>query len=211
METTTQILISKKVKRVSLQRYLWSRIAFEKEATFRILGALMINQLWLEHKAGTDAEFRNKFGRVLETSSSLLKELNLSSGFSTSATKRLSKRIQTELEGFLVPKRNYPQWKQRFDSSVVLVRPKSLGVPNKTLKPKRFIGLGYGDKGTAKKPELDGSHSWQVVAQSNQVLRREFNEELDNARDKTKSFKERLKHSKQATKIREELGGSDDV
>jgi hypothetical protein len=32
------------------------------------------------------------------------------------------------------------------------------------LPPKRFIGVGYKDKGNCRQPELDGSPSWQRVA-----------------------------------------------
>lgn len=30
--------------------------------------------------------------------------------------------------------------------------------------PQRFVGVGYGDHGTCRKPELDASHSWQELA-----------------------------------------------
>jgi hypothetical protein len=194
---------------VSLQRYLWSRVAYEKEATFRILGGLLMNQLWLENKASTDREFHDKFKGVLKTSSSLLRELNLSQGFSETAARKFASRIRTELEGFLIPQRNYGQWKQRFDSSVVLSRQKPLGVNKKLLPPKRFIGIGYGDKGTAKKPELDGSQSWQEIAQSDRVLRKEHQEELKHAGDRTKTLQERIEHSRRALKILTELQKGD--
>lgn len=39
----------------------------------------------------------------------------------------------------------------------------SLSTP--TLKPKRFIGVGYKDKGSRRDPAYDGTPSWQSVAQ----------------------------------------------
>lgn len=203
--TKNTVTISKKVKRVSLQRYLWSRIAFDDHpATFRILAGLMINQLWLEQKASKDKEFKNKFKQVLETSSTLLKELNLSRGFSEKALKRLSTKSQKELEGFLVPRRNYAQWKQRFDSSVVLIRQKPLGVNTKQLKPERYIGIGYRDKGTAKIPAEDGSPSWQEVAQSDRYLKHQIEKEMKNV-EKCETAFERIKHLSKAAKLLAEL------
>jgi hypothetical protein len=37
-------------------------------------------------------------------------------------------------------------------------------VSNRKLPPKRIIGIGYRDKGTARDPAIDGSPSWQEVA-----------------------------------------------
>jgi hypothetical protein len=174
------ITISKKVKRVSLHRYLWSKVTYEDNPGFRILSGLIINQLWLENKCKTDVDFNKKFGRTLDVSAKLIKEVNLSQGLSLKALRKLSKKSQTKLEAFLVPKRNYASWKSRFDSSVVLITSKPLGVITKNLPPERYIGIGYRDKGTAKNPAVDGSPSWQEIAQSNHKLdleiRRKFNE-----------------------------------
>jgi hypothetical protein len=41
----------------------------------------------------------------------------------------------------------------------------------KSSRPKRFIGVGYRDHGTAKKPHWDGTPSWQEVAGSLSVRR----------------------------------------
>lgn len=98
--------------------------------------------------------------------------MNLSQGLSSRALNRLRKRALTELEAFLVPRRNYKAWKSKFDSSVILQDPKQPGVPLKAIPPKRFIGKGYGDKGTAKKPEFDASPAWQEVAMTNSSLQK---------------------------------------
>lgn len=204
MEGSKTVFVSPKAKRVSLQRYLWSRVAYEDEpASFRVLGGLLLNQIWLEGKCGTDKEFRQKFAGTLEVSSRLLRELNLSNGLSQQAYNRLRKRIITELEGFLVPRRNYAQWKSRFDNFVQLKVQKPLGVPTKNIPPKGFIGKGYGDKGTARKPELDGSPSWQEVAQSNQNLDRRIHELIEDAKREPK-FREKLKIQKEAARLIQE-------
>jgi len=162
------VTISRKAKRISLQRYLWSKLTYSpNKITFRDLGALLLNQLWLEQKCVSDAEFRKKFKATLEVSSNLLKELNLGNGFSTKAINRLASKVRTDLEGFLIPKRNFAQWQSKFDSLFVLTTSKPLGVNKKVLPPERYIGIGYRDKGTAKNPAVDASQSWQEIAQSN--------------------------------------------
>lgn len=176
MNNQESVVISKKVKRVSLQRYLWSRILYGDNVTFRILAALMINQLWMERKCSSDLEFKKKFARWTSLSADLIKELNLSRGLTNRSLRTLTNRIQTELEGFVFPKRNYPQMKSKLDSSVLLKANNSLGVLKKKLPPEKFIGKGYRDKGTAKNTAVDGSPSWQDVAQSNRNLDQELKE-----------------------------------
>lgn len=170
MSLTKTVVIGRRVKRVSLQRYLWSKIVYEPEkVTIRHLYALFINQIWLENKASSDVEFRTKFEKTLEVSSMILKELNLSRGFDFSNLNNLAGKVRSRLESFLVPHRNFGQWKSRFDSTVVLSFQQQLGTDLRKVPPKKYIGKGYGDKGTAKKPELDGSPSWQEVASSDRL------------------------------------------
>lgn len=54
--------------------------------------------------------------------------------------------------------------KAKFSGTYTPRYQRPLGTPNKLLPPKAYIGKGYGDKGTAQKPELDASPSWQDVA-----------------------------------------------
>jgi hypothetical protein len=161
--------------------------------------------LWLEQKCETDTEFKKKFKLVLETSSSLLKELNLSQGLSTKAVNRLKIRAEQQLEAFLVPQRNYSQWKTRFDSSVNLVTSKPLGTATKTLPPKRFIGIGYRDKGTAKNTATDASPSWQEVAQSNLAKRKNEIERLLHEAKTERDIPRRLQYLRQILKLQEEF------
>jgi hypothetical protein len=100
----------------------------------------------------------------LEDLSVLLKEVNLSQGLTTKAVLRLSQRIKEALSGFYVPHRNYSDYKKRFSGlfSVRTLLPPKLA--NRKIPPKRTIGTGYRDKGTARDPAKDGSPSWQEVA-----------------------------------------------
>lgn len=70
------------------------------------------------------------------------------------------------LTEFLFPQRNYSTIKSRMSGRYQLKDATQPGVDVKTLPPKRFIGKGYGDKGTLKNCALDGSPSWQEVSSS---------------------------------------------
>lgn len=165
MEQPTVVKYSRRLKRISLERYLVSKIIYEPEkVTFHDLFALYDNLIWLERKSQSDADFRRKFGKSLEVLSMFLKEVNLGSGFSVKALLKLSNKFRTGLEGFFLPVRNYPEYKSRFSGLFSVRALKQPQDANKHLPPKRIIGVGYRDKGTARDPAKDGSPSWQEVA-----------------------------------------------
>lgn len=156
--------IGKRIKRISLQRYLTTKIVRELDkVTNYDLFALFENQLWLERKCLTDNDFCSKFGGSLGEISQFLKEVNLRKDFSPKSLTRLRSRLET-LESFLVPTRNYQSFKSRFAGSFHILPALQPGIPKSKLPPKRFIGKGYGDKGTLKNEAVDGSPSWQTLS-----------------------------------------------
>lgn len=162
-----QVIYGKKSKRVTLQRSLVSLIAYYPEkVTLKHLVCLYDNMLWLQDKSMQDPDFREKFGVTLKVLAYILKGLNLSRGVSVNQIRNLSEKIQTNLSHFTLEKRNLTQpLKQQWH--LIEIRPtKSSGLSNKLLPPQNYIGVGYRDKGTAKKPHFDGSPSWQEVASS---------------------------------------------
>lgn len=160
-----EVKYGRNVKRVSLQRYLTSKVVYEKEkCTPQDILVLYDNQLWLENKVLRDRDFQNKFGNSLEELSRILKEVNWNSGLTSKAISQMSIRIRDRLEGFIIPRRNYGDFKKRFSGLFSVIPAKQPGVPKKALPPETYIGKGYGDKGTLKNPAQDGSPSWQEVA-----------------------------------------------
>jgi hypothetical protein len=165
MSQTKVVKYSRSLKRISLQRFLISKIVYEKEkVSLDDVFALYDNQVWLERKCFTDFYFSEKFGNSLEELSSILKEANLSRGLTNQTLSTVSEKCKIKIQGFLVPKRNYPDFKRRFCGlfSIRTLPPPSEA--NKHIPQKRFIGIGYRDKGTAKEPAKDGSPSWQDIA-----------------------------------------------
>lgn len=161
----TVLKYSRRLRRISLQRFLISKIIYEPDKVSPgDLHAIYDNQMWLERKCSSDFDFSRKFGRSLEDLSALLKEINLSRGLTDRAILQLSQKAKGTLGGFIVPRRNYPDFKKRFSGLFHVRTLKSPQDANRSLPPKRVIGIGYRDKGTARDPARDGSPSWQEVA-----------------------------------------------
>jgi len=161
-----QVVYGTKSKRVTLQRSLVALISHEPEkVNYKHLVVLFDNMLWFQDKALKDPDFEQKFGITLKVLAYILKNMNLRvTKITETQIRKLSKKFRENLKHFSLEKRNFRQpLKQQW--SFVEVRPtKSSGLSKKELKPDRYIGIGYRDKGTAKKPWLDGSPSWQEVA-----------------------------------------------
>jgi len=161
------VVIGKSVKRISLQRFIVSKIVYETEKiSSRDVFTLYQNQIWLQDKVYREKEFKSKFGKSLEDLAIILKNLNFSHNFSQDKLKNLKSRIKTELDDFLIPSRNYQSFKTRFEGVYHIIFSKPQGIPTKNLPPVRYIGVGYKDKGSASKPEFDGSPNWKEIASS---------------------------------------------
>lgn len=161
------VVIGKSVKRISLQRFIVTKICLEPEKiSSRDIFTLYQNQLWLQDKSHREKEFASKFGNSLEGLSIILKNLNFSTNFEFPKLISLKNRINVELEDFKIPTRNYQSFKSRFEGTYHIVFSKPQGIPTKNLPPVRYIGVGYKDKGSATKPEFDGSPNWKDIASS---------------------------------------------
>jgi hypothetical protein len=164
------VKIGKRTKRVSLQRFLCTKVVLEpgriNEAD---MTCLFENQLWLERKCFKDRNFFEKYKDKVFTLSKILKEVDLRGFNQSSSLKRFSEKLQSSLDDFLVPARNYGQWKSRFSGCFQfnpLTLNKELGdfYLTKKLPPKRSMGIGYRDKGSRRNLAIDGSPDWREVS-----------------------------------------------
>lgn len=161
----TQLKYARKAKRVSLQRYLVSKIVHDFDnVSFQDLLVLFDNLLWLQDKAASDPQFNEKFSHPLKVLTKLLKELKINQRTYKRTLRKLRKRFIEELESFYFAKRNYPQIKQRNRDAFRFIMYVPDGTKTSDLPQKLYVGKGYSDKGTARNPALDGSPSWQDVA-----------------------------------------------
>lgn len=159
------VRISPKAKRITLQRYLLSKLVFEvEEFELRDLCCLFENQLWLEDKCYKDEEFSQKFGKSLEDLSIILQNLNFRVEFTPKALLKFKHKVKETLFEFLFPRRNFKTVASKYSGLFQFKDAESMGVSKKKLKPVARIGKGYRDKGSARNPAVDGTPGWQEVA-----------------------------------------------
>lgn len=184
--------ISRSVKRISLQRFIISKILYEEnEVTERDVIALYQNQIFLQEKALRERDFSFKFGNSLEELSKILKKVNLSNGLFKKSINLIGKEARTSLGDFIIPLRNYSNFKNRFNGTYTLIYKKSEGTLLKDLKPVAYIGVGYKDKGSARKEHLDASPHWQDVARTVSNIQRMMGEIIEKLQLTRLSFKEK--------------------
>jgi len=168
--------IRRSTKRITLQRFLISKIAYGKDFSQIELAALFHNQLWLQTKCLTDVHFKEKFGKSLEELTKILKECNFSRGLQPRAIESVRTKVLALEWDFLFPQRNLPNLEAQLRNSIYTKWRKPQGVELSKLPPKKHIGRGYRDHGTAPSPEIDGSPSWQEVGSEFSNLEREDTE-----------------------------------
>lgn len=156
---------SKQIRRITLQRYLVSKLVWQPEiVTFPELLALYDNLLWCQDKASMDPGFLVKFGTFLENVTKVLKSCRFDEKSYKATARKLSTLLREAGEGHLIPERNLLGVERHLKGKYTVIATKSTGIPNKSLPPVKVIGRGYRDKGTCRDPAWDGSPSWQDVA-----------------------------------------------
>lgn len=185
------VQIRRGTKRITLQRFLISKIAYKKDFSEIELAALFHNQLWLSTKAATDRDFEKKFGSDLESINKILTKINFSRGLSEGSLANFRKALLALSWDFLFPKRNISTIEAQLRNSIYTRWREPEGVEVSRLPPEKYIGKGYRDKGTAQRPEYDANPAWQEVASASANLERNL-EEAINAIKEEDDLKTRL-------------------
>lgn len=160
-----QIRYTKKIKRITLMRYLCSKLVLKSDEITRLDLMLMYdNLIHLQDLCLKDENFRLKFGSDLESLAKLLKGFNLSPKSNKLNMRTLSSQMKQEITNFLYPLRNLSTVWTHVQKMYFVTEYIEQGRLRKFLPPKAYIGKGYTDKGTAKDPAYDGSPSWQTIA-----------------------------------------------
>lgn len=166
-KTSVKVVFARKKNKVTLQRFLLGLLVFKPEKIrFLDLLALYENQLNLEQLALRDEKWRNKFGSALEACSKILRSYRFSERNYSKVLLKIRREVKESLNGFYLPERNLKTVYQAYRNAVHLVESRPDGKLKKHIPPKKFIGMGYGDKGSRRDPAWDGSPSWQDVALS---------------------------------------------
>lgn len=181
---------SKRLKKVTLLRFLCSQIVYEVEKVGQLeVIALYDTLLWAQTKAQKDRQFRKIFGKNLELLAKILKNCRTSKSVGYMSLAKKLRRELIQLTEFLFPPRNFSTVKKRMSGNFHLIKAKQPGLEKKFLPPTKYLGKGYGDKGTLKNDARDGNPSWQEIATSNWYQVKILLEILEN--DKFLSFKEK--------------------
>lgn len=161
---STTVVIGKKVRRVTLLRFLISKVVYEEDSIeLRDVLAVYSCMLDVQNLAERDPTFNQKFGSTLEVLAKLLKGVKFTK-FDLKNLKQFRKALANTPPEFMYPKRNLAQIKAKVGGTYSLSLLRSTGIETKKLPPKLYIGKGYSDKGTARNPAIDGNPSWQQVA-----------------------------------------------
>jgi hypothetical protein len=121
------------------------------------------NILWCQDKALKDPGFQEKFGSSLEDLAKILKALRFTANSFQNNLRTMSMRFRN-LGSFIIPAKNLNGVYVHVRGSYHILPTKESGIPTSQLPPKRFIGVGYKDKGHRRNSATDGSPSWQTVA-----------------------------------------------
>lgn len=167
--SSTTVVLGKKVRRITLLRYLVSKVVYNLESIeLRDVLAVYSCMIDVQSLAERDPTFNQKFGSTLEVLAKLLKGVKFTK-LDEKNLKQFRKALVNTPEDFLYPKRNLAQIKAKVGGTYSLSLLKSSGIETRKLPPKLYIGKGYSDKGTARDPAIDGSPRWQDVAMSEVV------------------------------------------
>jgi len=156
----------KGTKQITILRFLVAKSVFDEEG-LSIDNLLALNEVFvrLSEQALKDEEFGRKYGEWLFTISIYLAELNKQKAFPIRAERQYHDRIVDFLKPYLPSQRAYLGY--RNDNKIVksyrVILRNPLAPPQK-IPPKRYIGVGYKDKGTKRDPAFDGTPNWKEVA-----------------------------------------------
>jgi hypothetical protein len=153
-------------KQVTLYRNLLARVCYE-QGGISLEEILVLYDLAqkMEEKRQKDRAFDEKYGTWLITSFDFISTLSPQVFPWTFQGNR--EEVEDTLRPFLPSRQAYFGWvKNPVRSTPVEIRLRNPLAPPKAIPPKRFIGVGYRDKGNRRDPAIDGSPSWQEIATS---------------------------------------------
>jgi hypothetical protein len=153
-------------KQITLYRNLLAAVCYE-QGGISIEEILVLYDLAqkMEEKRQRDKAFDDKYGDWLITSFDFIGTLS-PQVFPFQYKGDVSKAEET-LTPFLPSRQAYYGWKRNpVRETPARIQLRNPLAPPRTLPPKRFVGVGYRDKGTRRDPAVDGSPSWQDVANS---------------------------------------------
>jgi hypothetical protein len=153
----------KGVKLITVFRFLLAKALYSEEG-LHLDEYLAMMEAYLRLREARDPSFVEKYGQWLITIEPVIVQLGQVRVFPLKPY-----GSTTELERFLVPflpsrsaYHGYEGHRELRDSFRILFR--NPLAPQRPPPPKRYMGVGYKDKGARRDPAWDGSPRWQDVA-----------------------------------------------
>jgi hypothetical protein len=171
--------VKKGTNRVVLLKFLLAKLRYSIEG-LSIEEFLLLNHLFFDLTESKDPLFQKKYScffRKLEILISMMSKIRI---FPIHLSERGKENLDEHFNDIIPTSREYFGLAGQRDlrNSFRLVLNDTL-IP-RAVPPKRFIGVGYKDKGSRRDPAFDGTPSWQETAQYLSNLEREA-EELDSS------------------------------
>jgi hypothetical protein len=172
------MIIKKGTNRIVLLKFLLGKLKYSKEGLF-IEEYLLLFHLFYELTEITDPLFVQKYQENLFEIQILLNELSKVKIFPIHLSNRGVNEITRTLKLIPTAREFFGLTGQRDLRNCFRLVLHDTIVPKRP-PPKRFIGVGYKDKGTCRDPAFDGSPGWQFYAKYFANKEREA-EELDSS------------------------------
>jgi len=156
-------------KQITLYRNLLAAVVYEQGGV-SIEEMLVLYDLTqkMAEKLSRDRAFEEKYGSWLITSFSFIQSLSPRE-FPYSYPGDVD-RAAALLTPFLPSRQAYHGWRKNpVRVTPARVRLRNPLAPPKKLPAKRYVGVGYRDKGNRRDPAVDGSPAWQEVATSSKM------------------------------------------
>lgn len=178
------VRIKNGLKRMTLFRFLTAKLLYETEEGLHLDEFLVLYSLYYDLWDVKDSSFIEKYDDWFQKTQMFFVSLARSQNFPVRLNKeKMDDEFFQSFEPFLPSKQAYFGLKgQRNIRSSFEIR-LNCSLPPQRIKPKRFVGVGYRDKGTRRDLAKDGSPAWQEVSRHNFELDRRAEEELEESKD----------------------------
>jgi len=169
--------IKKGTKRLTLLKYLLSKFVYDHDG-LHLDEYIVLHELYYDLSESRDPSFNQRYGRKLREISIFFQKLSEAKNFPLRWEKNQDsvETLASYFEDIVLSQNAYFGMKgnRNIRESFMLSFRDSV-IPKK-IPPKRFIGVGYKDKGSWRDPAFDGSPGWQSVASSYCNFERVLNE-----------------------------------
>jgi hypothetical protein len=161
-----KVRFRKGIKKMTLFRFLLAKLLYEEKGGLHLDEFIILFELYYYFSEFKDPSFLEKYSEWFYQTELFFKDLAEEKEFPIIMEESNSDKLIPKLQPILPSKLAYFGLKgqRNLSNSFSIILNRTL-VP-KSVKNKRFIGVGYKDKGSRKDKAVDGSPSWQEVASS---------------------------------------------